>query len=378
MVKQRAIRIVIAGGGTGGHVLPALSVIEELKRREIAADYLWIGSAGSVEQSAAERHGIRFVAVATGKLRRYRDARNFADILRVPIGIAQAFRVLRAYEPDMIFSTGGFVSVPSVIAGARLAPILTHEQTTTIGLATKINAFFADVLALSYDRTRSSAPRRRKVVVTGNPVRLSLLSGDASRAFARYGFDPALPLLYVTGGARGASPINHRIEEIVPDLLEHCQILHQTGPATANDDAERLRLLRAGWPERQQRRYQIVEFVREELADVYAAASLVLARAGAGTIAELPLVGKPALFIPLPKTSGNEQEENARMLAEAGAAVVLPQSEATPDRLRVELLSLLSQPARLAAMADSARAISRPDAAGRLTDELLALIRSEG
>ena len=375
MVETRNIRIVIAGGGTGGHVLPAVSVIEELARREIAVDYLWIGSPRSVEQSAAERHGIRFVAISTGKLRRYKDVKNLVDIVRVPVGLAQSLRVLRAYKPDVIFSTGGFVSVPTVVAGAKIAPILTHEQTTTIGLATKINARFADVMALSYEQTRSQVTGKSKVVVTGNPVRLSLLDGDASKALAHYGFDASLPLLYVTGGARGSSPINQRIEQLLPELLEYCQILHQTGPADANGDAARLRTLRETLPPALRRRYVVTEFVRDELKDVYAAATLVLARSGAGMIAELPLVGKPALFIPLPNTSSGEQDRNARFLADAGAAVVLPQLEATPERLKAELLALLSDSERLTAMSVRSKAIACPMAAARLADELLALSR---
>jgi UDP-N-acetylglucosamine--N-acetylmuramyl-(pentapeptide) pyrophosphoryl-undecaprenol N-acetylglucosamine transferase len=377
VVESRNIRVVIAGGGTGGHVLPAVSVIEELMRREIAVEYLWIGSPRSVEQSAAERHGIRFAAIATGKLRRYKDVKNIVDIARVPVGLLQSFRLLHAFKPDVIFSTGGFVSVPTVVAGARIAPILTHEQTTTIGLATKINGRFADVLALSYEQSRSQVSGKAKVIVTGNPVRLSLLNGDASKALAHFGFDASLPMLYVTGGARGSSPINHRIEQLLPELLEHCQILHQTGPADANGDAARLRILRDNLPPDLRRRYVVTEFVRDELKDVYAAAALVLARSGAGMIAELPLVGKPALFIPLPNTSGHEQDRNARLLADAGAAVVLPQSEATPDRLRTELLALISDRERLNTMADNSKAVACPGAAARLADELLALSRQQ-
>lgn len=376
MTTVRPIRMVIAGGGTGGHVLPAISVLEELRRRNIDVDGLWIGSRGGVEQQAAENAGIRYVAVSTGKLRRYVDLQTLADSVRVPVGIAQAWRHVRSFKPDVIFSTGGFVSVPTVVAGARIAPILTHEQTTIVGLATKINARFADVLALSYDRTRAmAAGLKPKLVVTGNPVRLSLLEGDAARGLARFGFDPTLPLLYVTGGARGASPLNERVEALLPELLQHCQILHQTGPADANDDAARLRAKRASWPDELQRRYQVVEFVRDELADVYAAAALVLARAGAGTIAELPLVGKPAIFIPLPRSGGGEQDVNARMLGDAGAAVVIPQADATPERLRSELLALLIDQQRLAEMAAKSKALGRPDAAARLVDELLALAK---
>ena len=369
-----SIRIVIAGGGTGGHVLPAVSVIEELRRRNIRAEYLWIGSHDGVEREAAKRAGIAYAAISTGKFRRYLDPQTVLDAGRIPIGVLQASRHVRAFKPDVIFSTGGFVSVPTVIAGARIAPILTHEQTAIIGLATKIDARFADVLALSHERSQASVPGfARRVVVTGNPVRLSLLDGDASRGFEHLGFDPGVPLLYVTGGARGSSPINQRIEALLPELLDHCQILHQVGPPTANDDAIRLQNLCLSWPKAHQRRYRVVEFVGDELRDIYAAATLVVARAGAGTIAELPLLGLPAILIPLPLSGGGEQDVNAQILGDAGAAIVVPQTEATRDRLRSDILALLHDADRRQQMAVKAKLLARPDAAARLTDELLSL-----
>ena len=317
-----APRLVIAGGGTGGHVLPALAVVDELRRRERLGALLWIGSAGGVEREAAAGAGIPFRAIPTGKLRRYLSARTLVDAARIPLGVGAAWRSLRRFRPDVVFSTGGFVSVPTVAAAARLAPILTHEQTAILGLATRINARFADVLAVSYDGTTPLASaRHRRVVVTGNPVRTSLAAGDAARGLARWGFAADLPLLYVTGGARGASPLNERLAALLPDLLHHCQVLHQTGPASANPDAANLARAREGWPPDLRRRYRVVEFLGDELADVYATASLVLGRAGAGTVAELAFLGKPAILVPLPGAGGDEQTRNARLLADAGAAV---------------------------------------------------------
>lgn len=374
MSKSPSFRLVIAGGGTGGHVLPALAVIEELRGQGIPLELLWIGSHGDVEGPAAERANIPYRAIQTGKLRRYFALETAIDAIRLPLGSLQAWRILRRFRPDVIFSTGGFVSVPTVFAGARLAPILTHEQTAIIGLATRINLRFADVLAVSFDRSATRAGKfDGRIVMTGNPVRSSLRLGDAARGLSRFGFSPDLPLLYVTGGARGASPLNQRVAMLLPELLQYCQILHQTGPKTANNDAQMLQDLKVTWPEEIQRRYRIVEFVREEIADVYAAAALVLGRAGAGTVAELTYLGKPALLIPLPGSGGGEQDENARALVDAGGAVILSQDDATPDRLRDDLKRLLGDPDRLRSMGKRALTIARPDAAGRLADELLSL-----
>lgn len=375
----RRLRLAVAGGGTGGHVLPAVAVIEEIRRRTLLAEALWIGSHEGLERQAADDAGIPFVAIPTGKLRRYLSLRNLTDSARVPLGLIAARRHLRAFDPDVVLSTGGFVSVPSVIAARGIAPVLTHEQTAILGLATRINARFAAVLAVSHQQTEREARRiHAQVIVTGNPVRGGLSSGERVRGLAVLGFDGALPVVYVTGGARGASPINQRVAGMLPDLLEHVQIIHQTGPASANADARELSLLRDALPEHLHHRYRIVEFVREELPDVYAAADLVVARAGAGTIAELAYVGKPAVLIPLPGAGGDEQVVNARVLGDIGAAIVIPQHEATPDRLQREILSIFGDANRLARMAQAARTAARPDAAARLADALIALASERG
>ncbi len=374
--KSHGMRLVIAGGGTGGHVLPALAVLEELSSRDVLADALWIGSREGVERQTAEDAGIHFVEIPTGTLRRYVSLRNLTDAARVPLGIHAARRTLQAFHPTVILSTGGFVSVPTVVAARSIAPVLTHEQTAILGLATRINARFADVLAVSHAQTAAAAQRiHRHVVVTGNPVRPMLARGDRPRGLAWLGFDDALPVLFVTGGARGASPINRRIAAMLPSLLDHAQVVHQTGPAVANDDAASMSRLRDRLPDELRARYRVFPFIRDELPDVYATASLVIGRSGAGTIAELAFLGLPSILIPLPATGGDEQVVNARILADAGAGVAIPQSDASPDRLMSEIRCLLSDPQRRARMSDSARAVARPNAAADMADALIALSR---
>ena len=371
---DRPIRIIIAGGGTGGHVLPAIAVIEELRTREVLFDSLWIGGANGVEREAAERAGIAFRAVPVGKFRRYADIRTAADAVRIPAGVARSWAIIRSFRPDVIFSTGGFVSVPTVVAGSRRAPVLTHEQTAILGLATRINLRFAHQFAVSWEQTASLSTRRPSIV-TGNPVRASLFGGDRLRGLEQFGFAPELPVIYVTGGARGASALNERIGALLPALLERVQIIHQTGPAFMNHDAQSLNAKRAGWPDATGRRYQVREFIGDELRDVYAAADLVIGRAGAGTVAELAALGKPAILIPLPSSGGGEQDVNAKLMSAVGGAVVLAQRDATPERLRAEIEALLSEPLRLLQMSAAAASLGRLDAASRLADELLRLIR---
>ena len=371
---NQGIRLVIAGGGTGGHVLPAFAVLGELRQRGALAEVTWIGSSDGHERQAAQDADIPYVAIPTGKLRRYLSLQNLTDAGRIPLGVVASRWALRRVKPQVILSTGGFVSVPTVVAARGIAPVVTHEQTAIVGLANRINARFAEVLAISHAETEPDARKlHANVALTGNPVRTTLTEGDRARGLAWMGFSEDLPVMYVTGGARGASPLNQRISSKLTNILERCQLLHQTGPATANDDAANLAAQRAALPDHLQRRYKIVEFIRGELPDVYAAADLVIGRAGAGTVAELALVGKPAILIPLPGAGGDEQARNARVLVNAGGAVMLLQEHATPERLLVECQAILGDPDRRQQMSAAARSVAQPDAAAKLADIVLEL-----
>jgi UDP-N-acetylglucosamine--N-acetylmuramyl-(pentapeptide) pyrophosphoryl-undecaprenol N-acetylglucosamine transferase len=372
------IRILVAGGGTGGHVLPAIAVIEELRTRNLPHELLWVGGNKGVERQLAQSHEVPFVAIPTGKLRRYLSFQNVVDALKVPVGILAGGWQVRKFRPDVIFCTGGAVSVPSVVLGHRVAPVLTHEQTAQVGLANRTAARFASTFAVAYREAGEIAKKySSNVVVTGNPVRSSLRSGDRARGFTQFGFTEFLPVIYVTGGARGASPVNQRIEALLPDLLDHAQVIHQAGPKSANDDVSRLEKLRSTWSPEHQARYNVVEFVGPELADIYAIADLVVARSGAGTVSELAFAGLPSILIPLPGTWGDEQTKNARVLSEIDAAITIPQPEATSERLKQEIDGLLQDKARRTHMRSAAASIAQPDAAAKLVDELLKLVKRD-
>lgn len=406
MPAANTLRLAIAGGGTGGHVSPALAVARHLQARLAAEgrglELLWLGSADGVERAAAAAAGIPYVAIPTGKLRRYLTWLTVRDLFRLPLGLLAARRELARFRPHVLFSTGGFVSVPAVVAARLLGiPSLTHEQTVTVGLANRFNARVATRIALSYaasaawlpghpvmsdpgvegsgqhmtngEDTRLPASRRAPIVVTGNPVRAELLTGQAERARAAFGFAAGCPVVYLTGGARGSHVLNQTLAAALPELLPVVQLVHQTGPAEANGDLPRLEELAANLATPHAGRYVPRAFIGAELPDLYALVSLVVGRAGAGTVAELALLGKPSLLIPLPGASADEQTRNARLLAEAGAARLLPEAELTPARLAQEIRLLLADPDRLTHMGQAARQFARPDAAARLSDHLLAL-----
>ncbi len=374
------MRLIIAGGGTGGHVTPALATLAALRDRlgTRSLELLWIGSREGVERRIAAEQAIPFATIQAGKLRRYFSLENLVDLGRLPVGFGQALLALRRFRPDLVFSTGGFVSVPTVAAaGLCRLPVLIHEQTAQFGLANRLNLRFASTVALPYEASRAFVPpTRRRVVVTGNPVRQEVLRGDQAEGARLLGLDPDLPMIYVTGGARGARAVNAALALALPELLARYQVVHSCGTQEVSPTLAELRALRADLPPERRERYVVRDFVGAELPHVYALAALVVGRSGAGTVAELAALGKPALFIPLPGTGGDEQTKNARLLADAGGAVLLAETNLTPTALVASINRLLDPSARAALlrMGEAARTQAPPDAAAVLAEELLRLL----
>ena len=376
------MKIIITGGGTGGHVSPAVAVIERLRERSVAQGWtlnlLYVGSVAGVERRTMRDLGVPYRAIQTGKLRRYISLQTPIDLLvRLPFGGVQAFRIVQWFRPDVIFSTGGYVCVPTVAAGRALRiPSLTHEQTALVGLANRVAGRFATQVAVSYPQSaRYFKPG--KVIITGNPVRSAILRGDAARGASRFDFQVDVPTLYITGGAQGSHAINMAVRDALPRLLECCRVIHQCGegPDGSGDDLRALGQARDALPTRLQTRYHVQAYVGEELGDVYALASLVVGRAGAGTVNELANLGKPSILVPLPGAAGGEQEANARALEREGGALVLLQDTLTPDSLVEAVCSLINDAPRLAQMGEGAKKPAMPNAADALVDALLRLAK---
>lgn len=379
---SRAFRFLVTGGGTGGHTYPALTAVRALQRRlasdATTLDVLWIGTEDGLEARVAPAEDIAFTTVATGKIRRSSNPlkmvspANVRDMARVPLGVVQARKIVADFRPDVVLATGGYVAVPAGLA-ARLChrPLVLHEQTVRLGLANRRLAGSATRIAVSSESSLALLPEsvRGLGVVTGNPIRPDVLAGQADHAVKVLnvpGFDRRLPTVYVTGGAQGAQQINDVVSQAMPWMLERANVIHQCGPGNVDSLRQSSALLA---PELAAR-YYVAGFVGPELPDVLALADVVVSRSGAGTLAELTALGKPAVFIPLATSAGNEQEHNARHLESTGAAVALT-GTVTGARLREALGPLLSDPARREAMAQQARAHGRPDAADRLVDVLL-------
>ncbi len=369
---EAPFRLIVSGGGTGGHTFPALTTVRALRARMGARglDVLWVGAAGSLEERVATAEGIPFAAVATGKVRRSRNplgmlsAQNVRDMFRVPLGVFQACSIVRRFRPDVVLGTGGYVAVPvGVAARVCRVPLVIHEQTVRLGLANRVLARGAARVAVTAEASLDllSAAARKRAVVTGNPVRAEVLTGRADRAPVD-GFDPRLPTVYVTGGAQGARQINQLVTAILPWLLERANVIHQCGPA----EVEQVTAAAATLPPAMAARHRVQGFVGAELPDVLALADVVISRSGAGTIAEVTALGKAAVLIPLASSAGNEQAHNAAHLQQAGAAVALL-GEVTPEALRSAVAPLLAE-ARPPPGAGRPGAESRPSRRRRTPD----------
>lgn len=378
---------MFTGGGSSGHVSPALAAIRAIN--ELAAqpgatwrpEFRYIGSTHGIERRLVEEAGVPFVGVETGKLRRYLSVQNLTDALRVPMGVGQSLAQVARFRPDVMLSTGGYVCVPPVVAAWLLrVPVITHEQTVQVGLANRIAARFARRVALSFASALEELPPllRPRAFVTGNPVRPVIFDGDAGAAVRIAGFAPedaTLPMVYVTGGSLGARVINRAVEAELPELLTLCRVYHQCGEQPAGDEQDYDRLERAAalLPPTLRNRYYVTRFVGAEIGHVFAAADLLVSRAGANTVSEVCALGKAALYVPLVPTGGDEQTRNARMCADVGAAVIIPQSELTGPRLLADLRPLLADRTRLREMGAAARVFARPNAARDLAAATVAL-----
>lgn len=386
---RRPFRLMVTGGGTGGHTYPALTAIRTIEgvlaQQEAALDVLWVGTEEGLEARVAPAEGIAFKTVPTGKLRRSSNplkmlnAENMRDLTRVPRGVAEARGIAADYKADVILSTGGYVAVPvGLAARATKTKLVVHEQTVRLGLANRILARFATAVAVSSESTLKLLPDQAaaSAVVTGNPVRPAVFTGDAGKAVAALGmagYTEGLPTVYVTGGAQGSAQINGMVRANLPWLLSVANVVHQCGPSLVEES----RQFAEDLPAELRGRYWVDGFVGPELPDILALASIVVARSGAGTISELTALGKPSVLVPLVPSAGDEQVHNALHLQEVGAAVALVKEQANPGALRSALEPILTSGERREKMARAARTLGKPDAAMRLVEVLLRVALGE-
>ncbi|MBL8968462.1 MAG: undecaprenyldiphospho-muramoylpentapeptide beta-N-acetylglucosaminyltransferase [Spirochaetaceae bacterium] len=370
MPKTRTI--AFSGGGTGGHIYPGLAVIEALRGRWDGR-IVWIGSSKDSDRRAVEGAGIEYFAIPSGKLRRSFSLENAVDGFRVLAGYLAARRLLSELEPELLFSKGGYVSVPPCAAAASLGiPVFTHESDLTPGLATRLNARRAERILVSYEKTRGLLPEaaRGRATVVGNPVRAAIRRGDRERGRALLGAPEGLPVVFFLGGSQGARQVNELVAAALPALAKSAFVVHQTGEAQSGSG-----LVGSAGHEcdaASKGRYKPFAYLRDEMPDVLAAADLVVGRSGAGTLWECAALGKPMLLVPLCGSgTRGDQVDNARLFVEAGAASMLLGPEATPAALVAGIEAFLGDPGRLAAAGAAAKTLAGSDAARLAADLIL-------
>jgi undecaprenyldiphospho-muramoylpentapeptide beta-N-acetylglucosaminyltransferase len=367
---------MISGGGTGGHVYPALAVVEALADRrlslkpETADAVCWIGSEGGVEQELVARAGLPFEAIPAGGLHGLAPWVMARNALRLTRGLLRAWKLAAEWKPEVLFVTGGFVSAPVALAcWLRRVPILVYLPDIEPGWTIKFLSRLATRVAVTTEASRKYLPAR-KVVVAGYPVRQELIRAREARieAQAHFGLDGSRKTILVSGGSKGAQSLNRALARVLDQVLDRWQVIHISGTL----DAVEAQARREQLSDELKARYKLFAYLHsEEMGLAMAAADVVVSRAGASILGEYPLMGLPAVLAPYPY-AWRYQKVNADYLAEQGAAVRLD-NEKLGDELWPTLEGLLGDEARWLAMREHARALARPDAAANLVAQLLAL-----
>jgi len=371
----------------GGHHTPALAVLDALATNcELpATSFFWIGHKFSMwgdknvsaEYQEVIRRGIPFYDLKAGKL--YRTFHPL-KLIRLPFGFLQAFYYLFKIRPQLIVSFGGYLAPPVVISGWLLRiPSVTHEQTVVGGWANRLVAKFAKKVFVTWEESLKYFPKE-KTIVTGNPLRKSIFAkapNSKSQIPNKFQISNSkFKTIYITGGKQGSHIINETVREALPELLKKYNVIHQCGRSTVFNDYEKLSAFSSQLPEDLRSRYFLRDyFTEEEIGAVFAAADLVISRAGANIVYELAALGKPAILIPIPWASHNEQRKNAKILVDAGSAVILEEKDLTPSTLLLHSNRVIANLEKFREGGRRAQKLVRLDAAERIAAEAIKLLR---
>lgn len=320
-------RIILTGGGTAGHVTPNIALLPRL--RELQYDIHYIGSYNGIEKELIEQFHIPYHGISSGKLRRYFSLKNFSDPFRVLKGFSEAKSLIKELNPDVIFSKGGFVSVPVVMAGGRRhIPTIIHESDMTPGLANKLSIPSATKVCCNFPETLEHLPEN-KAVLTGSPIRQELLTGSRSAALKFCGLPGDKPVILIIGGSLGSVAVNNAVRLILPELLQDFHVIHLCGKGKVDSSLKELQ------------GYVQFEYIQDELKDLFALTDIVISRAGANAICELMALRKPNLLIPLSaNASRGDQILNARSFERQGFSIVLEEEELSKEALLAAIRKL--------------------------------------
>lgn len=371
--------IVFTGGGTGGHFYPIIAIAEAIndlvREKKLVPPKLYYLAPNSFDQNALFENSITHIKISAGKIRRYSSFRNVTDFFFTIMGtIAALFTLFRLY-PDVVVSKGGYGSVPTILAAHLLRiPIIVHESDSKPGRANLLAAKFAEKIAISFESAAAYFPKEAqdKIARTGIPIRKALSTIDAEGAEQYLGLEKGLPTILILGGSQGAMKINEVVLSSLTELVPLANIIHQTGRAHIKDVEAIARVVLSKSPEAT--RYHPIDYLSQtSLQRAAAVTNLVVSRAGANSIAEISLWGRPAILIPIPESVSHDQRSNAYSYAHTGAAIVLEEQNLTPHLFVSEIKRVMNDAELEKRMGASAAGFTDPDAARVLAEEVLAI-----
>jgi UDP-N-acetylglucosamine--N-acetylmuramyl-(pentapeptide) pyrophosphoryl-undecaprenol N-acetylglucosamine transferase len=371
------MKIVFTGGGSGGHFYPGIAIAEALhnlvrEQRLVAPKLYYVGPAAFDEQALLDE-GIVFVKSAAGKVRRYTSILNFFDLFVTAFGVLHCLITLYRIYPDVVVSTGGYASVPTVLAAHFLGiPIVVHESDAKPGRANLLASRYASRIAIAFDSAAPYFPKKAQAHIarTGIAVRSALWRLEADGARQELGLDPSVPTALIIGGSLGSKRINEVVLSALPSIVEFANVIHQTGTKHFDDVEATAKVVLA--ESTHATRYHPVSYLNvRALQQAAGAATIVVSRAGAGTITEISLWKKPAILIPIPESISHDQRTNAYAYAHTGAAVVLEEANLAPHILASEIQRIVSDPTLAKEMADKGATFADPDAAKIIAGEVL-------
>ena len=365
------MRIALTGGGTGGHIFPILAVVREIRKQ--AGDkedvrFLFLGPDGELEREAMDKEFVPMKKIQCGKLRRYFSLLNLLDVFRIPLGFAQSLWHLLVFMPDVVFSKGGYASIPVVTAAwFYRIPVLVHESDVVPGLANQLMMKIAKRIAVSFPGSERFFPER-KVFLSGNPIREEMIQGRKEEGQKIFSLNPDKKIILVIGGSQGARVINHVITNLLSKILRRWQVIHITGRREYDNvvhEAGKLGI-KAG-----HEGYKVYPFLTEELPHAFAAADLVVSRAGAVTLTEIAANKKPALIIPIKESANDHQEQNAFAFSQAGAAVILEQENLGENILFEKIEQIIENQELKFELSERIKKFYNPEAAGMIAGEIM-------
>ncbi|GMB08551.1 UDP-N-acetylglucosamine-N-acetylmuramylpentapeptide N-acetylglucosamine transferase [Thermolongibacillus altinsuensis] len=362
------MKIVVSGGGTGGHIYPALAFINEVKKRQNDVDFLYIGTERGLESNIVRQAGIPFRAIEISGFKRKISFENVKTIIRFLKGVQECKQILKAYQPDIVLGTGGYVCGPVVFAASQLGiPTVIHEQNSIPGLTNKFLSRYVQKIAVCFEEAKAYFPAE-KVVLTGNPRASEVIGKDGTKAKKELGLNEQKKTVLIVGGSRGARPINDAFLEVLKEAgTKPYQFLYVTGEVHYD------KVIRAVNDVGNPSNVVIKPFIHN-MPEVLAGIDLIVARAGATTLAEITALGIPSILIPSPYVTNNHQEKNARALSAKGAAIVRLESELSGKRLLYDIDEILLNEQTLTKMKEASLKLGIPDAAERLYHVMMGLI----